>query len=135
MTAAVQRAVPCRLSVRSYLYCRGRSPRSKAKSNRCRSSATPSTTSVSPRRVPRQPRGPAPKGSQQKLEGAPPRPGSSIHLVRARARARARARDRARARVRIRVRVRAKVRAGVGDPPLGRKGVGELLRRALGAAG
>ena len=29
--------------------------------------------------MPRQPRGPAPKGSQQKLEGAPPSPGSSSH--------------------------------------------------------
>ena len=44
LTVAVHRAVPCRLSVRSYLYCKGRSPRSKAKSKRCSNSATPSTT-------------------------------------------------------------------------------------------
>jgi len=37
------------------------------------------TTSVRPSRVLRQPRGPAPNGSQQKLEGAPPPAGSSIH--------------------------------------------------------
>ena len=60
------------MSVRSYLYLSPPPAPSKANSNLCTSSARPMTTSVRPRRVPRQPRGPAPKGSQQKVEGAPP---------------------------------------------------------------
>ena len=38
LALALTLALTCRLSVRSYLYCKGRSPRSKAKSKRCSSS-------------------------------------------------------------------------------------------------
>ena len=61
---------PARLSVRSYFTGSGPDVLVNSKSQSRSRRAIPSVTSVKPSLVPRQPRGPAPKGSQEKVEGA-----------------------------------------------------------------
>ena len=58
--------------------------------------ATPTTASVRPRRVPRQPRGPAPNGKKEKDESAPPRSESSQRRAALRVKLGARGRGRGR---------------------------------------
>ena len=79
LLAIRQFITPSRLRVKSYFT--GSGPfcsNSNSKSRKRRD--TPNVTSVSPRRVPRQPRGPAPNGSHEKEDGAPPFMPSASHL-------------------------------------------------------